>query len=317
MELIPGIYIYSQMVAKSLERKPAWLKRKIPGGPEFAGLANLIRNKNLNTVCQSANCPNIGECWNQSTATFMILGNTCTRGCRFCDVPKGKPGFTDWQEPQRVAESAKNLNLKHVVLTSVNRDDLEDQGSEIWRQTILAVKEALPACTVETLIPDFQGNSDLVEVVLSAKPEILNHNFETVARLQKQIRGRGNLKDSSLVLSYAKSRGFITKTSLILGLGETRSETEEMIEYIAKLNVDILTLGQYLQPSFAHHPVAEYIEPRVFKELKEYAHVCGIPVCESAPLQRSSFKAADALEYIRELRAPIKIDDRCCERGAP
>jgi len=280
-------------------RKPSWLKKKIPGGRGYSEVSLLIKDNSLNTVCQSAHCPNLGECWEAKTATFMILGNICTRGCRFCDVPKGKPTEYDLHEPSRVADSAVKLGLKHVVITSVNRDDLPDQGGFIWAETIRTTKNRLPHSTVETLIPDMQGNTDLTDLILDAHPDILNHNFETVARLQKPVRGRGNIEDSTKILTHAKSRGFITKTSLMLGMGETEAEIKEMVRYFVDLQIDILTLGQYLSPSLSHYPVKEYIHPDQFAFLREYALNEGIKVCESGPFQRSSFKAHEAAKILK------------------
>lgn len=283
-------------------RKPGWFRSLIPGGGQYVEVSQNIKDGGLHTVCESASCPNLGECWKKGTATFMILGNLCTRGCRFCDVPKGKPTFTDFEEPQRVAEAAKKMNLNHVVITSVNRDELPDQGAQIWAQTIETVREYLPKCTIETLIPDMQGKLSDLNTILDARPNILNHNFETVRSMQQSVRGRGNIEHSSLVLSHAKSRGFITKTSLMVGMGETKEEIEDMILLCASLSVDILTIGQYLQPSTKHWPVKEYITPSRFLEYKNFALENGIPICEAAPLQRSSFKAEEALSALEALK---------------
>lgn len=271
--------------------KPAWLKAKIPGGEAYSKVRAIVEEHSLNTVCQSASCPNLGECWAKGTATFMILGNICTRGCRFCDVPKGRPGAYDRQEPVRVADSVRLMGLKYAVITSVARDDLPDQGADVWAETIRAVREAAPKCRIEVLIPDMQGNLALVDRILDARPDILNHNFETVPRLQKSVRGRGNIADSSAVLAHAKARGFATKTSLMLGLGETEEETLEMIRYIASLKVDILTMGQYLQPTRDHLPVNRYVTPPEFESLRVYSLENGIRICTSAPMVRSSYNA--------------------------
>jgi len=223
----------------------------------------------------------------------MILGNICTRGCRFCDVPKGRPGAYDRDEPARVAESVRLMGLKYAVITSVTRDDLPDQGADVWAETIRATRKAAPLCRIEVLIPDMQGNRDLVDRILNAHPDILNHNFETVPRLQKGVRGRGNIADSSIVLTHAKDRGFTTKTSLMLGLGESEDEIRDMIHYIASLKVDILTMGQYLQPSRDHLPVQRYVDPGEFEALRIFALDNGIRVCTSAPMVRSSYNADD------------------------
>lgn len=271
--------------------KPAWLKAKIPGGEAYSKVRATVEAHGLNTVCQSASCPNLGECWAKGTATFMILGNICTRGCRFCDVPKGRPGSYDREEPARVADSVRLMGLKYAVITSVARDDLPDQGAEVWAETILRVRAAAPRCRIEVLIPDMQGRLDLVDAILAAEPDILNHNFETVPSLQRSVRGRGNIADSSAVLRHAKARGFATKTSLMLGLGEDVAELKEMIRYIASLKVDILTMGQYLQPSRDHLPVARFVPPDEFESLRVFALENGIRTCTSAPMVRSSYNA--------------------------
>ena len=267
------------------------MKAKIPGGEAYSKVKALVDKHELNTVCQSASCPNLGECWAKGTATFMILGNICTRGCRFCDVPKGKPGSYDREEPARVAESIRLMGLKYAVITSVARDDLPDHGSEVWAETIRTVRAAAPKCRIEVLIPDMQGQINLVDVILAAKPDILNHNFETVPSLQRSVRGRGNIADTSTVLRHAKARGFLTKTSLMLGLGESDRELREMILYIASLKVDILTMGQYLQPGHEHLPVQRFVPPEEFEEFRIFALSNGIRVCVSGPMVRSSYKA--------------------------
>ncbi|MEO7426014.1 MAG: lipoyl synthase [Fibrobacteria bacterium] len=271
--------------------KPSWLKAKIPGGEAYSKVRAIVEEHGLNTVCRSASCPNLGECWAKGTATFMILGNICTRGCRFCDVPKGRPGAYDREEPARVADSVRLMRLKYAVITSVARDDLPDQGAEGWVETIRAVRAAAPSCRIEVLIPDMQGNLDLVDRILDAGPDILNHNFETIPRLQKSVRGRGNIADSSAVLTHAKARGFSTKTSLMLGLGESEAEIQAMIRYIASLKVDILTMGQYLQPSREHLAVARFVPPAEFESLRDYSLENGIRICVSAPMVRSSYNA--------------------------
>ncbi len=280
------------------ERKPAWLKARIPGGEKFARLRDIVREHRLNTVCESAGCPNLGECWSQGTATLMLLGNTCTRGCGFCDVPKGKPGAYDRQEPERVAASARLMGLRYIVITSVARDDLPDQGAEVWAETLLRVRAENPGCRVEALIPDLQGRLDLLDLILDARPDVLNHNFETIARLQRAVRGRANMADTSAMLRHAKTRGFFTKTSLMLGLGETGTELEAMIHHIAELRVDILTLGQYLPPSRNHLPVQRFVPPEEFAALRSFALGRGIRVCQAGPLVRSSYKADEAWDAL-------------------
>ncbi len=276
------------------QRKPTWLKAKIPGGHEYAEIRDIVRSHQLHTVCESASCPNLGECWSAGTATLMILGNTCTRGCHFCDVPKGKPPAYDKEEPERVATSVRLMKLNYVVITSVARDDLPDQGAEIWAETILRVRAENPGCRIEVLIPDLQGRIDLLDIVLDSRPDILNHNFETVERLQKAVRGKANYRDTSTVLRHAKERGFKTKTSLMLGLGETQEELEATMRHIALLDVDILTLGQYLAPSSSHLKVHRFLPPEEFNQLRDYALQTGIKVCQAGPLVRSSYKAHEA-----------------------
>ncbi|MBW8887294.1 MAG: lipoyl synthase [Fibrobacteres bacterium] len=278
-------------VRRALPGKPAWLKARIPGGEAYSKVRATVEEHGLNTVCQSASCPNLGECWSKGTATFMILGNTCTRGCRFCDVPKGRPGEYDREEPARVAESVRLMKLKYAVITSVSRDDLPDQGADVWAETIRAARAAAPECRIEVLIPDMQADVGLIDRILDASPDILNHNFETVPRLQKAVRGRGNVRDSSVVLAHAKRRGFRTKTSLMLGLGESGEELKEMIAYVASLKVDILTMGQYLQPTRDHLPVERYVPPAEFETLRVHALENGIRICVSGPMVRSSYNA--------------------------
>jgi lipoic acid synthetase len=229
----------------------------------------------------------------------MMLGNTSTRGCRFCDVPKGNPGSYDRDEPERVAASVRLMGLRYVVITSVARDDLPDQGSEVWAETIARVRAENPDCRVEVLIPDLQGRGDLLDRILDAGPDVLNHNFETVERLQREVRGRANFSDTGAVLRHAKQRGFPTKTSLMLGIGESRNELEAVIRHIADLRVDILTLGQYLSPGGPGHlPVQRFVAPSEFAELREYALGAGIPICQAGPLVRSSYRADEAAEQL-------------------
>ena len=279
-------------------RKPKWLHRPIPGGKSFSKTQEIIKQHKLHTVCESANCPNLGECWERGTATFMILGNICTRGCRFCDVPKGIPLQVDQNEPERIALSIYKMQLKYAVITSVNRDDLEDQGVQIWLDTLKQTKALNPHCALEILTPDFRGNTDLLDQVLEGKPTVFNHNFETVERLQQIVRGRANIKDSSLILSHAHKKGFLTKTSFMLGMGEKEQEVKDMILYCRDLGIDIITFGQYLMPSKKHFLVQEYLTPQQFENFKKFALDCGIKRCESSPIQRSSYKAEQALKNL-------------------
>lgn len=275
-------------------RKPEWLKIKIPGGEEYSKIKKNLKYNNLHTVCEEAKCPNIGECWSQGVATIMILGDTCTRACGFCNVKTGRPGFYDVEEPQRVVESVGKMpGLKYLTITSVNRDELEDQGSQVWFETVKGIRAALPDIKIEVLTPDFRGNTGILDAVLDSQPDVFNHNMETVIRLQKSVRKMANWKDSYTVLEHAKSRGFVTKTGLMVGLGETDEEIYEWIDEMVKLKVDILSIGQYLQPTKKHLPVDRYVEPKTFVAYKNYAQEQGITNIESGPLVRSSYHASE------------------------
>lgn len=281
---------------KVILRKPDWLKIKIPGGSDYKQLSHDLRDSKLHTVCEEAKCPNLGECWSRGVATIMILGDTCTRACGFCNVKTGRPSLYDLEEPTRIGKMLKGRGLKYITITSVNRDELDDQGAQVWAETIHAVRGAIPGVKVEVLTPDFRGNTDLLDVVLDAQPDVYNHNLETVQRLQKSVRKMANWEHSSQVLLHAKSRGFLTKTGLMVGLGETDQEVFEYIEQMAALQIDILSLGQYLQPTRKHLPVERYVHPDQFAKFKEYAHLKGIPKCESGPLVRSSYHADEQSE---------------------
>jgi lipoic acid synthetase len=272
-------------------KKPDWLKATIPSGSGFVKMNQLIQDHNLHTVCEEARCPNKAECWSAGIATLMILGDTCTRACSFCNVKTGRPASYDREEPLRVLDSVKTMNLKYLTLTSVDRDDLEDLGAEVWAETLRRLKAELPTLQIEILIPDFQGNTHILDIVLNEKPDVLNHNMETVPRLQKQIRKFANWKDSLKILQHAKSRGFKTKTGMMLGLGETDEEIISFIKEMAAAQIDILTLGQYLQPSLKNPPVQKYYHPKEFKAFRELALQYKIPVCESGPFVRSSYHA--------------------------
>ena len=274
-----------------MERKPSWLRAKIPGGPEYLKVRNLVKENRLNTVCESAHCPNLGECWSRGTATIMILGDTCTRSCRFCAITTGKPGEVDWGEPARVADAVRIMGLKHAVITSVARDDLADGGAEIWARTVRAVRNVNPDTHIEVLIPDFKGRQESLNTVLEAEPDILNHNMETVERLQKPVRVQARYERSLEVLRRAKARGFVTKTGLMLGIGEREGEIEETLRDLAEEKVDILTLGQYLRPTPKHLPIDRWVTPEEFAKWKEKSLELGFGVCESGPLVRSSYHA--------------------------
>jgi len=281
-------------VTRAPARRPEWLKVRVPGGDNYFELKRLIRGFELHTVCESARCPNIGECWQHRTATFMILGNLCTRRCGFCAVPKGKPaGRVDWEEPERVAEAAARMGLKYVVVTSVDRDDLADGGATIFALTIRALRERIPACRVEVLIPDFRGSDAALETVLAARPDILNHNIETVRRLYPVAR-RGSIYERSLgLLRHCRQMApeIPTKSGLMVGLGETFEEVCALLADLAAAGVDIVTIGQYLRPSGEQLPVARFWTPDEFAALKRQGECLGIRHVESGPLVRSSYHA--------------------------
>ena len=272
-------------------RKPSWLRAKLPSGPGFTAVRKLVDDNKLHTVCQSAQCPNLGECWARGTATLMILGNICTRSCNFCAIATGKPTELDLGEPARVAEAVAKMGLRHCVLTSVARDELADGGASVWAATIRAVKYRNPNTAVEVLVPDFKGRTEHVDIVLDAKPDIFNHNVETVERLQKPVRVQARYDRSRSVLRHAKSRGFTTKTGIMLGLGETREEIEQTLRDIASDKTDIVTIGQYLQPTPKHLPVDRWAPPEEFAHWKEFGLSIGLGVVESGALVRSSYHA--------------------------
>ena len=272
-------------------KKPDWLKVKLPIGQEYQKVRQLVSENKLHTICESGNCPNMGECWGAGTATFMILGNICTRSCGFCAVATGRPLSVDIYEPSRVAESVQLMGLKHCVITSVDRDDLKDGGSLIWVETIKAIRKASPRTTLETLIPDFQGNLENLQRLIDVAPEIISHNLETVRRLTKQVRVQAKYDRSLEVLRHISNSGLRTKSGVMLGLGESESEVLETIDDLANAGVNILTLGQYLQPTKAHLPVMEFIHPDTFQKYKTVALKRGFRYVESGPLVRSSYHA--------------------------
>jgi len=273
--------------------KPDWLRAKAPVGDNFHNLKKLARGLGLHTVCESAQCPNIGECWDNHTATFMLLGDICTRRCGFCAVPKGKPGPIDWQEPARVAEAVATLGLRHAVVTSVNRDDDNLGGARVFAETIRQIRELTPGCRVEVLIPDFQGLDEPLQVVLDAQPDILNHNTETVPRLYRVVRSGARYERTLRLLENAKklSPAMVTKSGVMVGLGETVSELVEVFRDLGSRGVDILTVGQYLRPSRDHLPIARFYTPDEFRMLKDAALEYGFRHVESGPLVRSSYHA--------------------------
>lgn len=277
--------------------RPDWLRARAPVGENYQHLKRLVRSMNLHTICESAACPNIGECWNQKTATFMILGNVCTRRCGFCNVQKGGPLPVDYDEPRRVAEAVEILGLKFAVITSVNRDDRKDGGAELFALTIQAIRQRVPGCGVEVLVPDFQGSHAAMDIVLDAKPDVLNHNTETVPRLYRQVRLGARYERSLDMLAYVKQRNprIPTKSGVMLGLGETMDEVHQVMRDLRTSKVDIITLGQYLQPSKKHLPVIRHVTPDEFAELKRLGYEIGFGHVESGPLVRSSYHAADAV----------------------
>jgi lipoic acid synthetase len=271
--------------------KPKWLKVKLPTGENYRKVRSLVDEHKLHTICESGNCPNMGECWGEGTATFMILGNICTRSCGFCAVATGKPLEADPFEPARVANSVKLMGVKHAVITSVDRDDLTDGGSEIWVKTVELVRAKSPGTTMETLIPDFAGNWDNLQRIIDVAPDIVSHNLETVRRLTKQVRIQAKYDRSLEVLFRLKKGGMRTKSGVMLGLGETRDEVIETMEDLRSVQVDILTLGQYLQPTRKHLPVQDFVTPEQFKEYEELGLKMGFRFVESGPLVRSSYHA--------------------------
>lgn len=284
-------------------RHPPWIKVKLPTQRTFFEVRDMVHDLALHTVCESASCPNIGECWSRRALTIMILGDICTRSCRFCNVVTGRPLQPDPDEPRRVAEMLSGLELEHTVITCVDRDDLADGGAAHWAETITRVKAACPRMTLEVLTGDFKGQTEHVDVVLAAGPDVFSHNLETVPRLSRQVRVQASYPRSYRILEHARARGAVTKTGLMLGLGETRAEVEEVLRDTRALGVDIITLGQYLQPSKQHLAIERYVPPEEFEELRQYALALGFPHVESGPLVRSSYHADGQAEMVRALRA--------------
>jgi len=287
--------------------KPQWLRAKAPVGDNFHNLKKLARELELHTVCESAQCPNIGECWNHRTATFMLLGDICTRRCGFCAVPKGRPEAIDWQEPKRVAEAVATLGLKHAVVTSVNRDDDNVGGAQIFAETIREIRELIPDCRVEVLIPDFQGLEEPLRIVLNAKPDVLNHNTETVPRLYRAVRSGARYQRTLDLLANAKewSPTTVTKSGVMVGLGESMDELIDVFRDLGKRGVDILTVGQYLRPSKDHLPIARFYTPEEFVHMKQEALRFGFRHVESGPLVRSSYHAHEQAESTATVVNPV------------
>ena len=273
-------------------KKPKWLRVKLPTGDNYRSVRKLVDNYKLHTICESGNCPNMGECWGEGTATFMILGNICTRSCGFCNVATGRPEAVDWEEPDRVARSVKLMKVKHAVLTSVDRDDLADGGSIIWAETVKAIRRLSPTTTLETLIPDFRGMLQNVDRIVEVHPEVVSHNIETVRRLTRQVRIQAQYDRSLEVLKYLKDNGMKrVKSGIMVGLGEKDEEVLESMHDLRNAGVDILTVGQYLQPTTKHLPVVDFVEPERFKRFEEEGMKMGFRFVESGPLVRSSYHA--------------------------
>ena len=282
----------STKLKNGVKQKPKWLRVKLPTGKNYTNLRKLVDKYQLNTICSSGSCPNMGECWGEGTATFMILGNICTRSCGFCGVKTGRPESVQWDEPEKVAQSIKIMNIKHAVITSVDRDDLKDGGSIIWAETVKAIRRMNPETTLETLIPDFQAVEMNIDRILDVAPEVISHNMETVRRLTRQVRIQAKYDRSLQVLTYLKNKGAKrTKSGIMLGLGETKEEVFETIEDLNKAKVDVLTIGQYLQPTKKHLPVERFVTPEEFKTYETFAKSLNFIHVESGALVRSSYRA--------------------------
>ena len=281
--------VQKENIQEPILKKPNWLRVKLPIGESYKHVRNLVDDHKLHTICESGNCPNMGECWGAGTATFMILGNVCTRSCAFCAVATGRPDAVDWDEPQRVAEAINLMKVKHAVITSVDRDELKDGGSIIWHNTIKAVKALNPDTTLETLIPDFRGFQDQIQRIIDAAPEVVSHNMETVERNTRKVRIQAKYHRSLEVLRLLKAGGMRTKTGMMLGIGETKDEVVETMKHLVNVGCDVLTLGQYLQPTKKHLPVLRYVHPDEFADLREIGYELGFDYVESGPLVRSSY----------------------------
>lgn len=292
---------FKEEIEKSREdlgKRPDWLKVRLPSGQNYKEVYDLMRKSKLNTVCEEAKCPNLAECWNRRTATFMILGDTCTRSCGFCNVKSGMPNELDLDEPRRVAESVETLNLKHVVITSVDRDELKDGGSSIFSETVRLIREKKPDTTIEILIPDFKGDEKSFEIILQNPPDILNHNLETVRRLYHGVRPQAKYERSLELIRWFKDHNLRTKSGIMVGIGETKEEVVELINDLYNHGCDIMTIGQYLQPTKNHLPVHRYVTLDEFKFYKDYGLELGLKAVESSPLVRSSYHADKHAELV-------------------
>jgi lipoic acid synthetase len=282
-----------QELPKRPERRPEWIKVRAPSGESYERVLETMRSKRLHTVCEEARCPNLGECWGAGTATFLLMGDTCTRSCGFCDIKTGRPETLDWLEPERVARAVKDMDLRHAVITSVNRDERPDGGAPIFAMVIRRIRQLQPGCSIEVLIPDFKGSREALAIVMEARPEILNHNVETVRRLFKKVQPQDQYDWATATLSSAKSLDpdVLTKSGIMVGLGETMEEVKETMRDLREWEVDILTIGQYLQPTIKHLPIERYYRPEEFDELKDFGMEIGFQWVESGPLVRSSYHA--------------------------
>jgi lipoic acid synthetase len=278
---------------KERERLPKWMKMKMPKGESYSKVKNLVNTNGLHTICTSGNCPNIGECWNRGTATFMILGNICTRKCKFCSVPNGRPLPPDESEPEKLAETIRIMGVKHAVITSVDRDDLDDQGAGIWARTITEVKRLNPETRIEVLIPDFRGNTELIQQVIDAGPDVISHNLETTERLTPFVRFASKYRRSLDVLKYVAGNFKVAKSGIMLGLGENQDEILQTMDDLLEAGVKVMTIGQYLAPTTRHMPVVEYIQPEKFVEYRNIGIRKGFKFVESSPLVRSSYRAEE------------------------
>jgi lipoic acid synthetase len=278
---------------RNRQRLPKWMKMNMPKGESYSKVKNLVDKHGLHTICTSGNCPNIGECWNRGTATFMILGDICTRRCKFCAVKSGKPLAPDLKEPEKLAESVKIMGVKHCVITSVDRDDLEDQGAEIWARTITEVKRVSPETKIEVLIPDFRGKEELIQQIIDAKPEVISHNLETTERLTPFVRFASKYRRSLEVIKYIADNYTVAKSGIMLGLGETKEEVLQTMDDLLEAGCKVMTIGQYLAPTATHMPVVEYITPEQFAEYKKIGLEKGFKFVESSPLVRSSYRAEE------------------------
>jgi len=282
-----------------IKRKPNWLKMQLPKGDDYAFINGIVKDNDLHTICSSGKCPNIGECWGAGTATFMILGNICTRACKFCNVKTGKPLAVDTNEPIKLARSIKLMKLKHAVITSVDRDDLDDGGSSIWAECIHEIRKENPNTTLEVLIPDFNGNSEHIQRVIDAKPEVISHNLETVRRLSPDVRSKAKYDLSLKVLKQIADSGLVAKSGIMLGLGEKEEEIYQVMDDLLAVGVSVMTIGQYLQPTVKHLSVEEYVTPEIFKKYEDVGNQKGFGCIESTPMVRSSYHAEKHINALK------------------